>query len=151
ARQSNVIAEPFNKGFLSFGTATEVNDELHGIGRFELQHEVSFLTYLEDGISKYDLKRQDASNMAVSMFRKAWNLLCRERGFIEYAYSNAIGYHAGKAQLKIGQKIPWGKQGERRSAMLRNIAGGHVWQFGISGIPAFWPYPHMKLKSRVLF
>src|SRR5207244_11435018 len=40
---------------------------------------------------------------------------------------------------------------EQRSSMLRNIARGHVWQFGVSGLPAFWPFPHFKLKSRVLF
>jgi hypothetical protein len=35
--------------------------------------------------------------------------------------------------------------------MLRNVAKGQVWQFGVSGLPAFWPFPHFKLKSRVLF
>lgn len=35
--------------------------------------------------------------------------------------------------------------------MLRNAAGGRVWQYGVSATPAFWPYPHFKLKARVLF
>jgi hypothetical protein len=35
--------------------------------------------------------------------------------------------------------------------MLRNAAGGKVWQFGVSATPAFWPYLHFKLKARVLF
>ena len=35
--------------------------------------------------------------------------------------------------------------------MLRNIAKGHVWQFGVSALPYFWPFPHFRLKSRVLF
>lgn len=35
--------------------------------------------------------------------------------------------------------------------MLRNIAKGQVWAFGVSALPAFWPFPHIKLKSRVLF
>jgi hypothetical protein len=35
--------------------------------------------------------------------------------------------------------------------MLRNVAKGHVWQFGVTALPAFWPFPHFKLKSRVLF
>jgi len=35
--------------------------------------------------------------------------------------------------------------------MLRNSAGGKVWQYGVSATPAFWPYVHFKLKSRVLF
>lgn len=35
--------------------------------------------------------------------------------------------------------------------MLRNSAGGRVWQYGVSATPAFWPYLHFKLKARVLF
>jgi hypothetical protein len=35
--------------------------------------------------------------------------------------------------------------------MLRNIAKKHVWSFGVTAIPSFWPYYHFKLKSRVLF
>ena len=35
--------------------------------------------------------------------------------------------------------------------MLRNIARGYVWQFGVTARSSFWPFPHFKLKSRVLF
>jgi len=35
--------------------------------------------------------------------------------------------------------------------MLRNSAKGHIWQFGVTAMPAFWPFWHFKLKSRVLF
>jgi hypothetical protein len=35
--------------------------------------------------------------------------------------------------------------------MLRNSAGGKVWQYGVSATPSFWPSPHFKLKARVLF
>ncbi len=35
--------------------------------------------------------------------------------------------------------------------MLRNIAKGVVWQFGVSALPGTWPFPHFKIKSRVLF
>jgi hypothetical protein len=70
---------------------------------------------------------------------------------LEYQYSKGAGFHVGKDHIPVGKKIPWGTQGERRSSMLRNIAKGQVWQFGVSAIPSFWPYPHFKLKSRVLF
>jgi hypothetical protein len=35
--------------------------------------------------------------------------------------------------------------------MLRNIAKGHIWQFGVTALPATWPFWHLKLKARVLF
>lgn len=28
---------------------------------------------------------------------------------------------------------------------------GHIWQFGITAMPFFWPFWHLKLKARVLF
>jgi len=99
---------------------------------------------VEAGYAAANIKRQDASNVVHSMLRQAWNSYCQKRGLLEYHYSNAVGFHIGKDQTTIGKKIPWGTQGERRSSMLRNIAKGHVWQFGVSVIPSFWPFPHFK-------
>ena len=31
------------------------------------------------------------------------------------------------------------------NAMFRH-ARAHLWQFGVSGLPAFWPFPHFKLN-----
>ena len=98
----------------------------------------------------HGIQGRDASNVIVSMFRQAWNAYCRERNLREYVYSKATGFHCTIAQAKLGQKVPWGKQGDRRSSMLRNIARGQVWEFGVSALPAFWPFPHIKMKSRVL-
>jgi hypothetical protein len=109
------------------------------------------MTFIANGLTQYGLHRQAASNVIVSMFRQAWNNYCRERGYREYAYSKAVGFHASAAQARIGERIPWGRQGDRRSSMLRNLAKGYIWQFGVSCLPAFWPFPHFKLKSRVLF
>jgi hypothetical protein len=142
---------PAHLGFLSFGTTDEINSALSAVGRFETVHEVALMTFVADGLTQYGLHRQDASNVIVSMFRQAWNNYCRERGYREYAYSKAVGFHASAAQARIGERIPWGRQGDRRSSMLRNLAKGYIWQFGVSCLPAFWPFPHFKLKSRVLF
>jgi hypothetical protein len=138
-------------GFLSFGTTEEINEAFAPIGRFGAKDEVDLTTFIAHGLPACRLGSQDASNAIVSMFRQAWNSYCRERGFREYVYSKAVGFHASAAQVRIGERIPWGRQGDRRSSMLRNVAKGQVWQFGVSCLPAFWPFPHFKLKSRVLF
>jgi len=39
----------------------------------------------------------------------------------------------------------------RVSTMLRNKAQGKIWQFGVSANPSFFPFPHFRLKARVLF
>jgi hypothetical protein len=156
AIEAACAATPFpvtgmQRGLVTFLTADEINAALSHIGRFALKQSVPLTTFVQEGIEGAGIKRQDASNAAHSMLRQAWDAFCRQRGLLEYHYSKAVGFHVGKDQAPLGQKIPWGHQGERRSSMLRNIAKGHVWQFGVSALPAFWPFPHLKLKSRVLF
>jgi hypothetical protein len=140
-----------DQGFFSFATVPEINEAFANIGKFEAKHEIQTLTFVESGSKECHIFGQDASNIVHSIFRQAWNRFCRDRGFLEYQYSKAAGFHAGRDQAKIGQRIPWGKQGDKRSSMLRNVAKGHVWHFGVTALPAFWPFPHFKLKSRVLF
>jgi hypothetical protein len=144
-------ASPRDQGFFSFGSVSEVNDQFSAIGRFSARCELPFMKFIEEGTQELELDARDASNVVNSMFRQAWNQFCRERGLLEYEYSKDAGFHVSQTQAKLGQRIPWGKQGDRRSSMLRNIAKGRVWQFGVSALPAFWPFPHFKLKSRVLF
>jgi hypothetical protein len=144
-------AEPQSQGFFSFATEAEINGAFAAVGKFAAKHEIGLSPFMDEGLAACDLKKQDASNLVHSMFRQAWKVFCRDRGLLEYRYSKSTGFHASKNMAKIGQKIPWGRQGEQRSSMLRNIARNHVWQFGVSALPAFWPFPHFKLKSRVLF
>jgi len=140
-----------HQGIVSFRTTDEINEAYGAVGRFELKHEVPTLAFRDEGLESCNLHAQDASNLVHAMFRRAWENHCRKLGLLEYRYSAATGFHAAKDQIKVGQKIAWGKQGDNRSSMLRNIAKGHVWQFGVTAVPAFWPFPHFKLKSRVLF
>jgi TIR domain len=139
------------QGFVTFQSAEEVAIFFGSVGRFILKHQIPLVEFVGVGYPVENIKRQDASNVVHSMLRQAWNKYCQKRGLLEYHYSNAVGFHVGKDQAAVGKKISWGTQGERRSSMLRNVAKGHVWQFGVSAIPSFWPYPHFKLKSRVLF
>jgi hypothetical protein len=139
------------KGVVTCLTADELNEALPDIGRFALIHAVPLPEFVTDGLPAAGIQRQDASNVVHSMLRQAWNSFCRSRGLLEYQFSNAVGFHIGKDQAAIGQRVPWKRQGERRSSMLRNVAKGHVWQFGVNAVPSFWPFPHFKLKSRVLF
>ncbi len=138
---SRYPAEPQLRGFFSFGTADEINDAFVSVGKFAVKQEIALITFIEEGLAACDLKKQDASNMLLSMFRQAWDRFCRDRGLLEYQYSKSAGFHASKDTAKLGQKIPWARQGEQRSSMLRNVAKGYVWQFGVTGLPAFWPFP----------
>lgn len=156
ALQRSIAAFPFPvvqqaAGFLTFANQSEVDAVLGEPGRFKLQHEIPLMAFVNHGFSKLGVDRQTGSNHIVAMFKQAWFQFCKVNGFVEYQYSNATGFHASPDQAATGQRIPWGRQGKRRSSMLRNVAKGHIWQFGVTAMPALWPFWHFKLKSRVLF
>lgn len=142
---------PQGRGFLCFATPAEIDIAFEEIGRFQIKHEIPLREFVEGGSAKLKLWKQPASNMVNAMLKQAWFQYCKEHGFIQYHYSNSVGFHASANQAPVGKKFPWGRQGDRRSSMLRNIAKGHIWQFGVTALPAFWPLWHLKLKSRVLF
>ena len=98
-----------------------------------------------------ELKGKDATSIVNGMYRSAWESFCVARGLLEYRYYDDLGLSRRAGCRKNWREIPWGMQGDRRSSMLRNEAKGHVWQFGVTGLPAFWPHQHFKLKSRVIF
>jgi len=139
------------RGFLTFATGPEVESALSEVGRFKLVHEMPLTEFVTSGSEDLGLSNQPAANKVNAMLKDAWSNYCRERGLIQYLYSNAVGFHASADLAPIGQRFPWGRQGERHSSMLRNVAKGHIWQFGVTALPAFWPFWHFKLKSRVLF
>jgi hypothetical protein len=150
-RSARYPASPRDHGFFAFGTTDEINEDFIGTGKFREAYAFGLMKFIAKGADELGLKGKDASRIVNEMHRKAWDRFCIERGLLEYQYSASSGFHVGPELAKLGQRIPWGRQGDRRSSMLRNEAKGHVWQFGVTGIPAFWPFHHFKLKSRVIF
>ncbi|WP_372501657.1 toll/interleukin-1 receptor domain-containing protein [Tistrella mobilis] len=139
------------RGFLSFAGQVEINDAFEELGRFRLKLSVSLPKFLSEGIPQIGLEPRVASNALIGMIKEAWFRFCKARGLVEYVYSNNVGFHASPSLAPVGARIFWGKQGDRRSSMLRNIAKGYIWQYGVTALPATWPFWHLKLKARVLF
>ncbi len=144
-------AQAHERGFFSFASLDDVNARLAHVGKFEVLHEIDTLSFVKDGFPDRSIKSREASNWAQSIFRKAWEAYAKKRKLLSFAYSSDIAFHVSREQARIGQRFGWGTQGEKRSSMLRNIAKKHVWSFGVTAIPSFWPYYHFKMKSRVLF
>jgi hypothetical protein len=140
-----------HRGVFTFLSERELNERLASVARFELHRTVPLREFLEDGVDDLGLDHRAAANILMGMLRLAWERELERRGFLRYAYSKTLGFHVGDAQLPLSCKVSWGRQGERRSAMLRNIARGKAWSFGVSALPSLWPFPHFKLKARVLF
>jgi hypothetical protein len=144
-------SQAHERGFFSFASLDDVNQKLADVGKFQVLHEIDTLSFVKDGFPDRNIRGRDASNWVQSIFRKAWESYAKTHGLLSFAYSKDLAFHVSREQARIGQRFAWGTQGEKRSSMLRNIAKKHVWSFGVTATPSFWPYYHFKLKSRVLF
>ena len=150
-RESASPAEVYQRGFFSFAALEEIARVFADVGPFEIQAEHKLLDFIDCGGRSPDIEPREAKNLVFTMFRRVWENFCRSKGLHEHLFATQTAFHIGEAQAPLGKRIPWGRKGERRSSMLRNSAGGRVWQYGVSATPAFWPYLHFKLKARVLF
>jgi hypothetical protein len=143
-------AELYLRGFFSFAAPEEIEKDFANVARFSVQeHELA--VFLDRGFDSPDIRPREAKNLVSSMFRKSWENFCSQKGLYGYPFSSQIGFHVTDSQVPIARRIPWGPQGQRRSSMLRNVARGRIWQYGVSALPQFWPYAHFKIKSRVVF
>lgn len=150
-RGSKLPAEDYHRGFFSFASPDEIARDFADVAPFEIQSEQKLLDFVDSGSQSPDIEPREAKNLVFSMFRRAWENFCRSKGLYEHLFASQTAFHIDEAQAPLGKRIPWGGQTRRRSSMLRNAAGGRVWQYGVSATPAFWPYLHFKLKARVLF
>lgn len=151
ARTLSFPAVPHDRGLITFADPSDIEEQLKGIAKLSHRASVSIADAATDGMPEIKLKGRDLSNIIIGLLRDAWERHCRRLGMVGYGYSNGEGFHVSPAQAAIGDRIPWGRQGERRSSMLRNIANKHVWSYGVTAVPRNWPFWHFRLKARVLF
>ncbi|PKN11178.1 MAG: hypothetical protein CVU43_20395 [Chloroflexi bacterium HGW-Chloroflexi-5] len=148
---SPFLAEVYLRGFFSFAMEEEIEPAFAGVGKFVVHSEHNLENLLEHGSTSPNIRTREAQNLIFTIFRKSWERFCRTKGLYEYPFVQQLGFHITKDQIPLGTKIIWSRHGQRRSSMLRNAAGGKVWQYGVSATPYFWPFLHFKIKARVLF
>lgn len=154
AKEARSFAYPlasFQRGFFGFCTPEEMAEHFVGTGRFAVAHSVELQDFLTSGLPALGIEERQAKNFLTQIMRMAWERYCEKRNLLRYEFSAGPSFHISEPLAKIGQKIPWGRQGARRSSMLRNISKHRVWEFGMSAIPSLYPFPHFRLKGRVLF
>jgi hypothetical protein len=144
-------SEIYQRGFFSFMSLDEVQENFQEIGKFHLHSKHNLIQFIENGAESPKIHANEAKNFTISIFRQAWIMFCQERELTKYAYANQLGFHVNKTQVSIGKRVSWGNKDNPRNSMLRNISKGKVWEYGVSVTPSLWPFPHFKLKSRVLF
>lgn len=139
------------RGFYTFATLEEVNDEFLNVGKFVSKAEIPVKEFIEVGSISPKLNPRETKNLVTSIIRKAWEMYGKSKKLGYYPFSGLPGFYANEEVIQVGKMIAWGETGNKRSSMLRNSAGGKVWQFGITATHAYWPFWHFKIKTRVVF
>jgi len=142
---------PHAEGYISFASALDFDDHFSGAGGFAVKESIPYENFVEDGSGILSIEAREATRMIVNLYRQAWEKHCKRAGFLSHEFSNGVAQIVQDGQVDVGQRIPWGRQGQRRNSMLRNIARGRLWEYGVSARVSLFPFPHYRLKSRVLF
>ena len=139
------------EGYVTFAPATDFNDDFAGAGDFKTKDTIDIDVFRNEGWTEHDIEPRDANNMFINLLRQAWENHCKREGFLAHEFFNGLAQIVQGNQVNTGQRIPWRHQGSRRSSMLRNVARGKVWEYGVSAKASTFPFPHYRLKNRVLF
>ena len=141
----------YGDGYLTFAADNDFAEAFPNAGKFEIVSTVPYEEFGSEGCSVLGIEARDAKRMLTNLFRQAWEKHCHAQGFLQHIYANGSAAIASEKKIKIAKRVPWGRQGQKRNSMLRNIAKGKVWEYGVSAQPSFFPFPHYRLKGRVLF
>jgi len=141
----------FSDGFLTFASPLDMEEHFEQIGPFSTQREFAVLEFIVSGSSDAGIEEREAKAMMVNILRQGWEKHCAREGLFAHTFSSGLSFHVGEDKLRLKQRVSWGRQGERRNSMLRGVARKKIWEYGVSVIPSLFPYPHMRLKGRVLF
>ncbi|MDJ0922274.1 MAG: toll/interleukin-1 receptor domain-containing protein [Henriciella sp.] len=139
------------RGLLTFASPFDLEEHFLSVGRFEAKAETALSNFMEHGSETMGIEARDAKNMVVNLFRQAWEKHMSAKGFYTHAYATGAAHHVDASQIDLNKRISWGRQGERRSSVLRNKARGKIWSYGVSAQPSLFPWPHYRMKARVLF
>lgn len=142
---------PFGRGLLTFASPMELEEHFETIGPLVEDTVIDVATFIADGVEALSIKPREAKSIMNNLLRQAWESHCKSRGLFMREYSSGVSFHVDESMLGIGKRVAWGTQGQRRNSMLRNKAKGKVWEYGVSAVPSLFPFPHLKLKGRVLF
>lgn len=146
-----VPAIVYLRGFFTFAIQSEIQTYFSDAGKFVLHSKHDISDFLAKGSCSPNIRPNEAKKLVTSIFRKSWENMCRSKGLYEYGYSKQLGFHITKEHVALSKRVPWGEKEFRRSSALRGVAKGRVWQYGVTATPQLWPFPHFRLKARVLF
>lgn len=153
AKSCSVPLVAFRRGFITFASPRDIEEHFAVVGPFETVSSMLFSEFTGEKSTRLGVASHLAGNIFHDLIRQAWDNYLSQCGYLRHEYANGVGFHVSEQIAKIGEYVKWNHQGVPRKSMLRNESKKRqkVWEYGVSAIPSLFPYPHLKLKARVLF
>ncbi len=145
---------PFRRGFLAFCPLHDLQDHFGPDLPLQVDGTISTEDFLEDGWPEENIERFDAHNQFGNLVRQAIELVLQRRSLSSYEMaSEQLAWWGEVDAVPSGQiSFSWegGLSGRRQIIGYSEKRRLH-WHYGITPKPRVFPFPHVRLVSRVIF
>ena len=145
---------PFRRGFLAFCPPYDLQDHFGPTLPLQVDGTISTNEFLDVGWPDENIGRYDAHNQFSNLVRQAVGLALKGRSLSSYEMaSEQLAWWGEVDAVPSGQiSFSWkgGLSGRRQIIGYSEKRRLH-WHFGITPKPRVFPFPHVRLISRVIF
>ncbi|MCG7867494.1 MAG: toll/interleukin-1 receptor domain-containing protein [Candidatus Thiodiazotropha taylori] len=145
---------PFNRGFIGFNSKQEYEQILGDNLPIVLRSKMKLSSFLENGWPSQCIKWIDANNLSNNLLRQGLEIFLDGHSlyFTEMA-NNQLAWWWPRADENKGMiSFSWNNGPRGRRQVIGELEMGNVhWHYGISFAIHTRPFPHITLKSRVIF
>lgn len=145
---------PFRRGFLAFCPLHDLQEHFGPNLPLQVVDKIGTEELLDDGWPDQAIERFDAHNQFGNLVRQAMELALRRRSLSSYEMASDQQAWWGEIDaVPSGQiRFSWedGPNGRRQIIGYSEKRRLH-WHYGITPKPRVFPFPHVRLVSRVIF
>ena len=145
---------PFRRGFLAFCPLHDLQDHFGPDLPLQVDGTISTEVFLEDGWPDENIERFDAHNQFGNLVRQAMELALQGRSLSSYEMASDQQAWWGEVDAVPSGQISFSWEGGltgRRQIIGYSEKRRLHWHYGITPKPRVFPFPHVRLVSRVIF
>ena len=145
---------PFRRGFLAFCPLHDLQDHFGPNLPLQVDDSVDTEHFLNGGCPEQHIRRFDARNLFGDLVRQAMELAFRQRALTSFEMAREqLAWWGELDAVPSGQIAFSWKNGMTGRRQIMGFSGKRdlYWHYGITPKPRAFPFPHVRLVSRVIF
>ncbi len=145
---------PFKRGFIGFAPLHDMQEAFGPELPLSIVDRFDTIEAFEKGWYSQKIDRWEVEKHVSNLIRQALNRFMAGRGLSGYEMAgDALAWWAPVSRIPT-EKIPYAWSVDlkgRRQVTGRSEKRGFYWHYGLTVKPRFFPMPHVKLLSRLIF